>query len=144
MCLFVYQSRLSLAKVSLEPGDAPIHRRNCSEMEEGVKLSFCKSINGYLSWKMAPYLLEDVRAAIFDTGRLRNNTGLRREPLLWGASINAAVWPGRPFCWHSSEVKRWLWMRCAGRRDWVTPDGPSGSPSQMDLDLMPGRTYWMP
>lgn len=59
--MFVYQSRLSLAKVSLEPGDASIHRRTCSEMEEGVKLAFCKSIKGYLSWKMAPYLSEDVR-----------------------------------------------------------------------------------
>lgn len=37
-----------------------------------------------------------------------------------------------------------LWMWSAGVRDWVTSDTPSGSPSQMELDLTLERTYWMP
>lgn len=37
-----------------------------------------------------------------------------------------------------------LWMWSAGVRDWVTSDAPSGSPSQMELDLTLERTYWMP
>lgn len=83
---------------------------------------------GYLSWNMAACLEEDARATVSDTGRIQNNTALRR-----GRGVH--------FADTVLKCKRWLWMRSAGMRDWVTPDGPGGSPSQMDLDLTPGRTY---